>query len=587
MPTSMQRIKVIPVSPGIAIGKVLKIRHHGYGGAPEKVTIEADFVDAECQRFYSAVETTKKQLRDLLKYLGDNAVNEQKEIIDAYLMLIGDRMFTDEVEKLVRNEKVCAEYALHRAVEHLVEVFSGIPDPYLQERAVDLKDIASRLMANLTHEIIKRHDIDGRRIIVADTLAPSETMQLDPAGVLGFALESGSPTSHTAILARSMRLPAISGLPAEIIDALSPDSLVIIDGFAGRVIINPDDATEESYFAKARNANRLLDELSAEKELHPETKDGFTVEIAANIDSAGQFEEAKKEGAYGVGLFRTEFMFMNSELPDEETQFEVYKNLLLEAGNYPVTIRTLDIGGDKLSGSVARFQEENPALGMRGIRLCLYERRDIFETQLRALLRAGRYGDLRIMLPMVSCVQEIVETKNIINRIQNQLIAEKVEFATRFRLGAMIETPAAALNAGDLAEYVDFFSIGTNDLVQYTMAIDRMNERVAYLNKASSPAILRLINHCVESADLHGIPVAVCGQMAADPVMALLLVGLGVQELSMASPAIPLVRRAIRSVSLYEAEMLAEQAIASADDDQPAKMAEALLHKRAPELLEI
>lgn len=587
MPTSMKILKVIAVSPGIAIGKVLKIRHHGYGGAPEKTMIAPENIEAECQRFYSAVEATKKQLNDLLKCLGDNAVNEQKEIIDAYLMLLEDRMFSEEVEKLVRNENVCAEYALYTTVEHLAEVFSGIPDPYLQERAVDLRDVSNRLMANLTHEIVKRHDIDGRRIIVADSLAPSETMQLDRNGVLGFALESGSPTSHTAILARSMRLPAISGLPAEIVDELPPESRMIIDGFAGRVIINPDDMTEESYFAKARNANRLLDELSAEKELHPETKDGFTIEIAANIDSAGQFEEAKKEGAYGVGLFRTEFMFMNGDLPDEETQFEIYKKLLLEAGNYPVTVRTLDIGGDKISGSVSRFQEENPALGLRGIRLCLYERRDIFETQLRALLRAGRYGDLRIMLPMVSCVQEIIETKDIINRIQNDLIKEKVEFASRFKLGAMVETPAAALNAGDLAEYVDFFSIGTNDLVQYTMAIDRMNERVAYLNKAASPAILRLISHCVKSADLHGIPVTVCGQMAADPAMALLLVGLGVQELSMASPAIPLVRRAIRSISLYEAEMLVEEAIMSADDDKPAKMAEALLRQRAPELFDI
>ncbi len=587
MALSAQSIKVIAISPGIAIGKVLKIRRNSRMQEPEKVPVAPENVETEIARLKTAVAEAREQLQELRRKLGDSIEKEQADIIDAHSLLVEDRAFIGEVESRIREEKVCADYALFCATEHFVDVFSKMPDPYLQERASDIRDIGIRLLANLTDDVVERPDMDDRRIIVADTLAPSETIQLDKTKVRGFAVGSGSATSHTAILARSMRIPAVAGLPPEILDELQSSDKVIIDGFAGRFIINPDERTEYAYMEKSRSAERLMDQLASENDLPPETKDGFTVEIAANIDSAEQFAEAKKAGASGVGLFRTEFMFMSDILPDEETQFEVYKNLIFSAGDAPVTVRTLDIGADKISGSVSRTQEANPALGLRGVRLCLYERRDIFETQLRALLRAGRYGDLRIMLPMVSCVQEVIETKDIINRITNELTAEKKEFSSHFKLGVMVETPAAALNAGDLAQHVDFFSIGTNDLAQYTMAIDRMNEKVSYLNKASSPALLRLISYCVDCATMHGIPVSVCGQMAADPAMALLLMGIGVNELSMATPAIPVVRRAIRSVSLYETEMLVEQSINSADDDKPALLAEQLLKLRSPELLEI
>ncbi|MCQ2378574.1 MAG: phosphoenolpyruvate--protein phosphotransferase, partial [Victivallaceae bacterium] len=520
--------------------------------------------------------------------LGTQLSSDESGIFDAHILLVDDKTMIADIEKRIRTDKVCAEYALFLSTEHFIGVFASIPDAHLQQRAGDLRDVSGRLMANLTEEEISRIGIDDRRIIVADMLTPSETVQLDCSKVLGFAVESGSATSHAAILARSMRLPAVAGLPGELLEKLRSNDMLIIDGVVGRLIVNPDARTEEAYRLKAAAAGKLIDELERENELTSETTDGFKVELAANIDSVEQYDEARQSGAYGIGLFRTEFLFMTpGVLPGEEEQFQIYKKLLVAAGDRPVTIRTLDIGADKISPGVYRSGEVNPALGLRGIRLCLYERRDLFETQLRALYRAAVFGNLRVMLPMVSCVREVIEAREMIRAIQNQLAAEGVDFGSRTQLGAMVETPAAALEAEELAEYVDFFSIGTNDLVQYTMAIDRLNERVSYLNRAAAPAVLRLICRCIESAEKHGIPVTVCGQMAADPALALLLVGMGVHELSMASPAIPLVRRAIRSVSLFEAEVLAESALGATDDDRPAALAEELLRKRAPELMDL
>ncbi|MCQ2352376.1 MAG: phosphoenolpyruvate--protein phosphotransferase [Victivallaceae bacterium] len=588
MGSLMQNIKVIAISPGIAIGRVLRIQRLNRLAEPNASTIPEEKVESEISRLHAALETTRKQLQELRSTLGAKLSAEESGIFDAHLLLLDDRMLLTDIEKHIREEKNSAEFAISRSTEHFIGVFSAIPDPYLQERAADLRDVTGRVMANLTEEEVARPSLDDRRIIVADALTPSETVQLDCTKVLGFAVETGSATSHAAILARSMRLPAVSGLPHEVFDKLRSNDIVIIDGVAGRLIVNPDARTEEAYRLKAAAAGKLIDELGRETELTPETTDGFKVELAANIDAAGQYAEASKMGAYGIGLFRTEFMFMEQNgLPDEEAQYKCYRELLISAGERPVTIRTLDIGADKVSGNVYRFTEVNPALGLRGIRLCLYERRDLFTTQLRALFRAGVSGDLRVMVPMVSSVQELIECRELIRQVQNQLAQENLEFSSRVLFGAMIETPAAALSAGDLAEYVDFFSIGTNDLVQYTMAIDRLNERVSYLNRAASPAVLRLIRHCVECAERKGIPVAVCGQMAADPAAALLLVGMGIQELSMASPAIPLVRRAIRSVSMFDAEQLVERALRATDDDEPMKLAEELLQKHAPELIDL
>ncbi len=584
----MQRMSLrfdgIALAPGIAIGKVMALHSSNRNLVPEKRLIEDS--SKELERFADALKETEIQLASLRDELKTRLHEKEAGIFDAHLLLCADRAILNDVKKLIENEKCCAEYAVYVVSEKYFEVLKNLQDAYLSERAGDIRDVASRIISNLTDCDIRSLGMDDKRIIASHTLVPSETATLDKKKILGIIVETGGETSHTAILARSLGLPAVAGIPGELIDSLQINDRVIVDGFNGRVILNPDNHAEESYRLKAQAADQLRSELEQESRLFPDTTDGFRVPIAANIESHLQMDESRASGANGVGLFRTEFLFLNQVVPpDEESQFNIYKQLLLAADDAPVTIRVMDIGGDKLprAGSVA--VEDNPFLGLRGIRFCLYGRRDLFETQLRALLRAGVFGNLRVMLPMVSSVAEVLETREIIHALQEQLAAENKEFVSNLSLGVMIETPVAALQAEHLAGLVDFFSIGTNDLVQYTMAIDRGNEQVAYLYRPANPAVLKLIRNVVEVAEFHRIHAGVCGQMAADPVHALLLLGLGVHELSMAPAAVPVVRRAIRSVSMYELEQLAAKALGSASAAEASKGVYDLLMSRAPELI--
>ena len=578
------RFDGIALAPGIAIGKVLPLHSSTRNQVPEK-RIVTD-ADAEAARFFSALKETEAQLASLRDELKTRLHEKEAGIFDAHLLLCADRAILNDVKKMISSDGCCAEYAVYVVSEKYFEVLKNLQDAYLSERAGDIRDVASRIIANLTDCEIRSLGMDDKRIIASHTLVPSETATLDKKKILGLIVETGGETSHTAILARSLGLPAVAGVPGDFIDSLQINDRVILDGSNGRVILNPDSHLEESYRLKAKAADRLRSELERESTLFPDTTDGFRVQIAANIESHSQMDELRASGVDEVGLFRTEFLFLNQVIPpDEETQFNIYKQLLLAADDSPVTIRVMDIGGDKLprSGSVA--VEDNPFLGLRGIRFCLYGRRDLFETQLRALLRAGVFGNLRVLLPMVSSVAEVLETREIIHSLQEQLASEGREFVTNLSLGVMIETPVAALQADHLAGLVDFFSIGTNDLVQYTMAIDRGNEQVAYLYRPANPSVLKLIRNVVEVANAHRIHAGVCGQMAADPVHALLLLGLGVHELSMAPSAVPAVRRAIRSVSMYELEKLAMQALGSASAAEASKGVYELLMSRAPELI--
>ncbi len=585
MPFSGQNFKVIAISPGIAVGRVQPIRRKGAPGAPVLHEISSEMVPAELERFRQCVKATREQLISLTQAVRTKLHTDDAGIFDAHLMLVDDLSLTSEVENRIKNNLWPAEYALYDAAEYFVQVFSNIQDEFLKERAADIRDVFDRLMGNLTKQERKKTDRDDRRIVVANSLSPSETVSLDTSRILGFAIETGSATCHTAILARSMRLPAVAGVPAEVINSLSADDKIIIDGFSGRLIVNPDDRTEESYRLRAKSAVEFYHKLERDKRLRPETTDGFGIDLAINIGSAEEVSELKQAGASGVGLLRTEFLFLKTQtLPDEETQFEIYKKMLIAAEDAPVTVRTMDIGGDKLDNNIFRSSESNPFLGLRGIRLCLYERRDLFETQLRALLRAGIYGNLRIMFPMVSSVLEVLEVRKIIGELQTRLAEEKKEFLRKPVLGVMIETPAAALMADELGKHVDFFSIGTNDLVQYTMAIDRGNERVAYLYKPAHPAILKLIHATVAAARKHNIYVGVCGQMAADPELIPLLVGLGVNELSAEPGSLPVMRRVIRSISLYDAGRVAEAAMASPDAYTSLELSLDLLKRCVPEL---
>ncbi len=442
------------------------------------------------------------------------------------------------------------------------------------------------MLSNLRNT--KRQSLDNiksKKIIISRNLTPSDTALMDREKVLGFAVETGSNTSHTAILARSMQIPAIVGVPKEIFENLENDDLIIIDGFTGAIITNPESKTIDLYKLKSEEEDKFYIDLIRESRLRPETIDGFTVQLASNLESLDEIATAKKFGTGGVGLFRTEYLFINSDhLPTEEEQFKTYQSLIQAMDGEPVVVRTLDIGGDKLEQKITSYSESNPFLGLRAVRLCLRERPDIMRTQLRALLRASAFGNLKVMFPMISCAEEVSEIKNFLDRVKDELNSEQIEFNESMEIGIMIETPAAAMIADTLAGLVDFFSIGTNDLIQYTMAIDRSNERVAYLYHPSHPAILELIHRVVQAARRHNIWVSVCGQMAGEPQYTPLLVGMGVHELSMSPTSLGAVRRIVRKLSMYDAEKAAMEAMRCATAAEALEISVSVLKKISPEI---
>ena len=588
--TAQEKIfEVTPISPGIAIGKTIRI---GGSHIIEKVQerfIAPDGVQSELERFRQVLADTKKSVSGLKERLKDKLASSEADIFDAHLMILEDMMLINDIENLIKNELKCAEFAVFEASERYVKVLEEISDPYLRERASDVRDVRSRVLEHFHENEGKSlaDNISDRRIVIAEELTPSETAHLPSEKVLGFAVSVGSPTSHTAILARSMRMPAVVGIPEEVLN-IDPNIKIIIDGFAGRLIVDPSERTLEAYKLKMQEANRFYSSLLEESELLAETRDGFLVQLGGNIEKLEDVAELKKAGGEAVGLFRSEISFLSYPAPpSEDEQFELYKKLLSSMDGRMVVVRTLDIGGDKLNDSVFRHQEQNPFLGLRGIRLCLKAKQDIFRTQLRALLRASVYGDLKIMLPMLTSVHEIVEVRNLIAELKKELKKEKYPVAPKVSIGAMIETPASALLVDHIAPLVDFLSIGTNDLVQYTMAIDRSNDLVTYLYQPANPAILELIGRTVIAAKENNIWVSVCGQMASDPLYTPLLLGLGVNELSMDPASLSIIRRVIRSLKMSEAEFLASEALKCRSSVDVRKMSVELLRKTVPEIADI
>ena len=448
------------------------------------------------------------------------------------------------------------------------------------------KDVASRVLSNLqeTNRPVLDY-LEGMRIIIAHDLTPSDTVLLDREKVQAFAIESGSNTSHTAILARSMQIPSVVNIQGNVVQELENNDDIIVDGFIGTVIVHPTEKTRKAYQLKAKEEGRFYIDLIRESRLRPETLDGFTVQLASNIETLADIQTAKKFGTSGVGLFRTEYMYMgNKELPTEEAQVETFTSLIKEMNGEPVIVRTLDIGGDKYCENLSLRKEANPFLGLRAIRLCLHECQDVFRTQLRSLLRAGAVGNLKIMLPMISCIEEVIQVKKIIEELKAELTKEKLPFNRDIEVGIMIETPAAALLAEHFAKIVDFLSIGTNDLIQYTIAIDRDNEKVAYLYEPTNPAILHLIKTVVDAAKKNRIWVSVCGQMAGSPQYIPLLLGMGVHELSMVPMSLGAVRRIIRKLNMHEAEVAAEKALLCSNARDALNVSLELLKKIEPEV---
>ncbi len=580
-----------PASPGICRGRVLVFgAAHTDFHEIDPIPIAASEVDAEVARFLSAIEKTKSEIKTIQDRMQKTIEKRDAKIFDAHLLIVGDKLIHKEVISRIKNGLCNAQSSFLLTIQKYLDAIAGTNDTYLNERAGDIRDIANRILRNLNGDKDGGPSLDNlpeNTVVIAHDLTPSDTAMLDRKNILGFAIETGSKTCHTSILARSLRIPAVVGM-RNIAGKFANGDEVIVDGFLGMVIRNPSRETLAFYREKISRKDELYSILQKESSRAAETTDGYRVKLCANIEGADDLEEVSRCGAEGIGLFRTEYLFMNTPVaPDEETQYQIYAKLLRAMRGRAVTIRTVDLGGDKLDfASVSATREPNPFLGLRAIRLC-HEKPQLIRTQLRALLRAGTEGDLRIMFPMVSSLSEIEELLSIRDEIMEELKNENVPFDPKVKIGAMIEIPSACLIADALAAKVDFFSIGSNDLVQYTLAVDRLNERVAYLYRPSHPAVMELIRLTVEAAKKHRIPVCVCGEIAADPRFTPILLGLGVLELSMSPNALAEVRGVIRKTSMLASEQLAKIALTSADPEDVMVLAKEHIQAVAPDIASI
>ena len=583
--TGEKMLRGIPASQGVSRSRVVVLDRTRINPAKWGI-VEADRAKEE-ERLKASLADTRSQIVAMQDRLREAMGAKEALIFDSHLLVLEDPMLLEEVSRFIREDLVSAEYAFYSASEKYANALANVEDAYLSERAADLRDVTQRVLANLMGRptCAGLADLAEPCIVVAHDLTPSDTAMMDSAKVLGFVTEVGSRTSHTAILARSLRIPAVLGLGGTIGELKSGQS-VLIDGFNGFVVIEPSDQTLFEYGQLVDRQASIEESLEVIHDDAAETKDGHRIILSANIELATDVEGVLQSGATGVGLFRTEFLFINrGDLPDEKEQFAAYRRVAESLAPDPVIIRTLDLGGDKLLSHVNLAEEMNPFLGWRAIRLCL-EEKDLFRTQLRAILRASVFGDLKIMYPMVSGVEELEAANVLLDECRSQLRAEGTAFADAIEIGVMIETPSAAMIADSLAKRVQFFSIGTNDLIQYTLAVDRLNEKIAHLYEPTHPGILRLIKATVDAGQAHGIWTGVCGEMASDLAVVPLLLGLGVAELSVTPSMVPRVKMLIRSIEMSQARELAAFAL---DSDSPKEIltrAEALAKAAVPDFFE-
>ena len=550
----------IPASPGIAIAP-LHVIARGFS-APEIYEIEESEVAAEQERFLKAVEITKKQLIELQSRLEDLAGENESGIFEAHVMMIEDRSVVERVLAAIESRRQNAEYAFYAVMQNFLEAMRRIPDPFLRERTADIEDVAQRVLRNFSPDEDHRSPVpDGRHILVAYDLAPSDTASMNRRHVLGFATEQGSVNSHTAILARAFGIPAVVGLEGgTVIDvvALSP---AILDGYTGKLILHPSPETLARYHKLSDAKARMRSELEAKRGAATETIDGRQIDVSANIEIVEELPLVKRSGAKGIGLYRTEYLLLNGDdMPEENAQADIYSRVVREMAPHRVIIRTLDAGGDKLPVEPLTDPEPNPFLGWRGIRVSL-ARPAMFREQVRAIIRSSAKGKVAMMFPMISGLSEIWRCKEMVRRCMEELDEEGIPFDHEIPVGVMIEVPAAALCADLLAPEVDFFSIGTNDLIQYTVAADRVNPHVADLYRPTHPAVIRLIKRTIDAANDHGIWTGICGEMAGDIRFTPLLIGLGVEELSVGPQQVPSVGQAIRSLSFAECAAMADEAL--------------------------
>lgn len=550
-------MKGIGVSPGISIGKVflkeeIEIK-------VEKKNIESS--SDEIAKLNDSIEKSLKEVKSIHEYALKNLGEKEAEIFSAHKLMLEDPEFIGLIKGKIEDENVNAEWGVQEASNNYISILENMDNEYLKERAADIKDISKRLINNLMGiENISLSTLEEECIIVSKDLAPSDTAQMRKDKVLGFVTEVGGRTSHTSIMARTLELPAVVGVK-DITKAVKSNDIIIIDGDEGTIIINPTQDEINAYKEKRKAFEEFKNKLKELKNSKSISKDGHKVEIAGNIGTPKDIDKVIENGGEGVGLYRTEFLYMDRDkLPTEEEQFKSYKIVAEKLEGRPLVIRTLDVGGDKELPYLEMPKEMNPFLGYRAIRLCL-DRVDIFKVQLRAILRASAYGNVKIMFPMVSNLKEFRDAKQILEEMKSELRAENIPFNENIEVGIMVEIPSAAIQSDVFAKEVDFFSIGTNDLIQYTLAVDRGNENISYLYSQYHPAVLRLIKMTIENGHKEGIWVGMCGEAAGDERLIPILLGMGLDEFSMSASSILKARYTIKNISKVEMENMIEEVL--------------------------
>ena len=575
----------IAVSAGICRGKILVL--HRARHIIARRGLADNELNEEVGRFEKALVQTRQQILEIQGKVLETLSSKEADIFEAHLLMLEDRVLVDEVIKMVRDQKVNADFAFHTVAERYVMALVSANDEYLRERANDMRDLTARVLDNLLEvedEFDLRH-LAEPCILVSHDLSPSTTAQLDKKFVLGFATDIGGQTSHTAIMARSLGIPAAVGLQT-VSQELDSGDYALLDGYNGTVIVNPTDQTLFEYGQLAKIKASLAEKLREIQQQPAVTLDGKFIHLSANIEDQNDIESVLVHGAEGVGLFRTEYLFISREsLPTEEEQYQSYRKVAAALKPNPVIIRTLDLGGDKFASHLQLAKEVNPFLGWRAIRFCLAQP-ELFRAQLRAILRASAEGNVKMMYPMISGLEELNQANALVEKCRAELRAAGLPFDEKMEIGAMIEIPSAALIADVLAPRVKFFSIGSNDLIQYTLAADRTNEKVSHLYEPTHPAIIRLIKTTVDAAHRHNIWAGVCGEVAGDPVLAPLLIGLGVDELSAAPTLVDQVKYIVRRLKLNETQALAEFALQCESPSEIYAHCQELARQTAPSLFE-
>lgn len=550
-------------APGICIGKAYLVDTEGVD-VVEKYFIHSDALADEVIRFKAAVKDTRDELLEIISNTPEE-LHQGSYILETHVALLEDKMLYGRAIDTIEKKHVNAEWALKTVISDIKAMFQDITDEYLKERRVDIIHVANRIMAKLVGvESVNIAEIDKRVILVASDLSPAQTSQIQLEQIKGFITDRGGKTSHTSIIARSLEIPAVMGLD-NATDIIRTDDIIIVDGTAGKVIINPDEETLVYYEERRSRFEEHKAVLVRGSRQPAETADGLRLKVMGNIELLEEVVSVIDNGGEGIGLYRTEFEYLNSpSFPGEDELFEKYKDVVEVMGNRPVTIRTLDINGDKAAVYAADRYELNPALGLRAIRYCL-KKPDVFETQLRAILRASAFGNVRVLIPMISSCNEIDKARMILDKASESLVKEGIPFNSDIELGIMIEVPSAVIMADMMADMVDFFSIGTNDLIQYSLAIDRGNREVSYLFQPLHPAILRMIGQVTDVARKKGIDVVMCGEMASDPLYIPLILGIGIEELSMNPQSIPLVKSVIRALKKSDMEPFMKEVLKQKD----------------------